>query len=112
MRMFSGRVPPDGHHEVQEHVAEIVDLFGPFPKELLEKGNQDLVQNIFYEDGKLKDFPPMGRPPLASEMFMPGLKQEARDLFASFLKTLMKINPTELHSAAELLKHPWLRSKK
>jgi serine/threonine-protein kinase SRPK3 len=112
VRMFDGRVGPDGHYEPGEHAAEIVDLFGPFPKELLVKGNQDLVQKIFYEDGKLKEFPSMGRPPLASEAFMPGLKQEDIDLFASFLKDMMRINPKERLSAAELLEHPWLRTKK
>jgi serine/threonine-protein kinase SRPK3 len=108
VRMFDGRVPPDRHYEVQEHIAEIVDLFGPFPKELLELGNQDLVQKIFYEDGKLKDFPSMGRPPLASEAFMPGLKQEERDEFASFLKAMMKIHPADRLCAADMLEHPWL----
>jgi serine/threonine-protein kinase SRPK3 len=111
VRMFDGRVPPDGHYEVKQHVAEMVAFFGPFPEELLQKGNQDLVQSIFYEEGKLRDFPPVRRPPLASEAFMPGLKQEDIDLFASFLKDMMRINPKERLSAAELLEHPWLRTK-
>jgi serine/threonine protein kinase len=42
---------------------------------------------------------------------MPGLKQEDIDLFASFLKDMMRINPKERLSAAELLEHPWLRTK-
>ncbi|KAL2194993.1 kinase-like domain-containing protein [Corynascus similis CBS 632.67] len=56
VRMFDGRVPPDGHYELKEHLCEIVDLFGPFPIELLEKGNQDIVQSIFDEDGKPKGY--------------------------------------------------------
>lgn len=108
VRMFDGRVPPDGHYELKEHVAEIVDLFGPFPKELLEKGNQDLVRSIFDEGGKPKDYSPMNGPPLESEEFMPGLNQEARDKFASFLRAMMKINPAERPSAEDLLVHPWV----
>lgn len=108
VRMFDGRVPPNGHYELKQHVAEIVDLFGPFPKELLEKGNQDLVQSVFDDQGKPKDFPPMNRPPLASEAFMPGLNQEDRDLFASFLKAMMRLNPAERLSTEDLLRHPWL----
>ncbi len=108
VRMFDGRVPPDGHYEVKEHVAEIVDFFGPFPKELLEKGNPDAVQSTFDDEGRPKDRPPGRSPPLASEEFMPGLNKEARDEFASFLTAMMKINPAERASAEELLEHPWI----
>ena len=46
VRMFSGAVPPGGHYEVKEHLAEIVNLFGPFPDEFLKKGDQELVREI------------------------------------------------------------------
>ncbi|OGM43953.1 CMGC protein kinase [Aspergillus bombycis] len=108
VRMFSGSVPPDGHYELKEHLAEIVDLFGPFPNELLERGNTSLVQTLFDDDGRIKDAPPMDRSGLASEAFMPGLDQEVRDEFASFLHAMMKINPTDRVSAEDLLRHPWL----
>jgi serine/threonine-protein kinase SRPK3 len=108
VRMFDGRVPPDGHYEVKQHIAEIVDLFGPFPKELLEKGNQEIVKDIFDEDGKPRGFQPLVRPPLASEAFMPKLNEEARAEFDSFLRTMMKINPAERPSTEDLLRHPWL----
>ncbi|KNG83928.1 CMGC protein kinase [Aspergillus nomiae NRRL 13137] len=108
VRMFSGSVPPDGHYELKEHLAEIVDLFGPFPNELLERGNESLVQNLFDGDGRIKDAPPMDRSGLASEAFMPGLDQELRDEFASFLQAMMKINPADRVSAEDLLRHPWL----
>ena len=108
VRMFSGSVPPDGHYELKEHLAEIVDLFGPFPNELLEKGSESLVQNLFDGDGRIKDAPPMDRPGLASEAFMPGLDQELRDEFASFLHAMMKINPADRVLAEDLLRHPWL----
>ncbi len=84
VRMFDGRVGPDGHYEVKEHLVEMVDLFGPFPKGLLKKGNPNMVQSIFDDEGRVKDSPPIGRPPLASEAFMPGLSQEARTSLARF----------------------------
>lgn len=31
VRMFSGGVPPDGRYELKRHLAEIVNLFEPFP---------------------------------------------------------------------------------
>ncbi|OAA34184.1 Protein kinase-like domain protein [Metarhizium rileyi] len=108
VRMFSGLTPPDGHYELKEHLAEIVDLFGPFPNELLERGDRDLVQKLFDEHGRIKDAPVMDRPGLASEAFMPGLDQEVRDRFASFLRATMKINPAHRPSAGDLLRHPWL----
>ena len=108
VRMFSGLVPPDGHYELKKHLREIVDLFGPFPKELLERGNKEIVQDIFDDDGRIKDSPPMDRPGLASEAFMPGLRQDVRDEFASFLYATMKINPDDRVSAEDLLRHPWL----
>ncbi len=108
VRMFDGRVPPDGHYEVKEHVAEIVELFGPFPKQLLEKGDPEIVRSIFDDEGKPKDCRPGKSPPLASEGYMPGLDQEARDEFASFLTAMMRINPAERASPEDLLEHPWI----
>lgn len=109
IRMFDGRVGPHGYYLLKKHLAEIVDVFGPFPKELLDKGNPDIVRDLFGDDGKVKDCPAIDGPPLASEDYMPGLDdQEARDLFESFLRTMMKINPAERPSAEELVKHPWI----
>ncbi|KAL1838626.1 hypothetical protein VTJ49DRAFT_2463 [Mycothermus thermophilus] len=110
VRMFEGRVPPDGHYEVKKHLGQIVQLFGPFPKDLLEKGNQELVQDIFDDEGKINDPFPGELPPLNSEEYMPGadLDQEDRDLFASFLRAIMKINPADRPEAKDLLSHPWL----
>ncbi|KAJ5804403.1 uncharacterized protein N7518_000706 [Penicillium psychrosexuale] len=86
----------------------IVDLFGPFPKELLGRGNKDIVQDIFDDNGRIKNSLPMNRPGLASEAFLPGLDQGVRDEFVSFLHAMMKINPTDRISAEDLLRHPWL----
>lgn len=112
VRMFSGEVPPDGHYELKEHLAEIVDLFGPFPKALLEKGNQDIVQSIFDDDARLRDAPLINRPGLSSETFTPGLDGEVRERFVSFLLALMKMSPAERPSAEDLLRHPWLDALK
>lgn len=112
VRMLDGRVPPDGHYDVKEHIAEVVDLFGPFPRVLLKKGNQDSVRRIFDDDGKPRGFQPFGRPPLASEAFMPSLSKEDRDEFDSFLRLMMKIDPAERPSMEGLLRHPWLHAMK
>ncbi|KAF7548184.1 hypothetical protein G7Z17_g7219 [Cylindrodendrum hubeiense] len=108
VRMFSGQAPPDSNYELKQHVAEIVDLFGPFPKELLAKGNKEIVQDIFDDDGRVKAASPLNRPGLSSEAFLPGLDEEIREEFIKFLHALMKINPSERLSAEDLLREPWL----
>ncbi|RSL53551.1 hypothetical protein CEP53_007715 [Fusarium sp. AF-6] len=108
VRMFDGGVPPDGHYEPKEHLSEIVDLFGPFPKALLEKGDPDMVCDVFDEEGRVKDAEPYEGPGLSSEDYMPGLTQESREKFASFLQFMMKIDPEERPEAMDLLRHPWL----
>ncbi|KAL2796402.1 kinase-like domain-containing protein [Aspergillus keveii] len=108
VRMFSGAVPPDGHYEVKEHLTEIEHLFGAFPKELLDQGDQELVKEVFGDDGRITDPWDMIRPQLASEEFMPGLEQEDREEFADWLRLAMRILPRERGSAEDLLRHPWL----
>ena len=108
VRMFSSEVPPDGRYELKQHLAEIVNLFEPFPRGLLEKGNPNIVQDLFDDDDNIKDSPPMNRPGLSSEVFLPGLEQNVRNEFVSFLQTMMKIDPADRLSTEDLLRHPWL----
>ncbi|KAM0472582.1 hypothetical protein ACHAPX_008739 [Trichoderma viride] len=108
VRMFSGRVPPDGHYELKRHLTEIVDLFGPFPATLLEKGNQNLVSMLFDGEGHIQDSEPLDRADLLSEAWLPGLSQERKECFVSFLKTVMKIDPDERPIPEDILRHPWL----
>lgn len=110
IRMFDGGAPPDGHYEVKEHLAEIVDLFGPFPSTLLEKGDA-AIRDWFDDEGRIKDAEPMERPPLESETFLPGLDPATRDVFGSFLKAMMKIDPAERPTPEKLVEHPWLDPK-
>lgn len=109
VQMFSGRVPPDGHYERREHLAEMVALFGPFPKRLLELGDAEIVESVFDDDGRVKEAIPVCYPPLASEEFLPGLNLETREMFASFLGVIMRLHPAERLTPEQLVKHPWLR---
>ncbi|KAL7907395.1 kinase-like domain-containing protein [Trichoderma velutinum] len=108
VRMFDGRGPPDGNYDSREHLIEIIDLFGPFPKKLLENGNQDLVHDLFDDEGRINGAEPLDRPGLMSEAFTPGLSRELREYFVSFMNLLMKIDPEERPSAIDLLRHPFL----
>ncbi|KAK4444784.1 hypothetical protein QBC34DRAFT_474301, partial [Podospora aff. communis PSN243] len=116
-RMFPGRennvymtkcVPPDGKYEAKAHIAEIVDLFGPFPKRLRDNGDQDIVRDVFDDEGRPKGISSRARPPLESEAFMPGIGEDERKECGSFLRAVMKIDPVERLSTEDLLRHPWL----
>lgn len=108
VRMFSGRVPPDEHYDLKQHLREIVDLFGPFPRPLLQKGNQDIVQSIFGDEEIPGDTSPLDRPGFMSEAFTPGLDEEVREQFVSFIFAIMKVNPADRLSPEDLLRQPWL----
>ncbi|KAK3331548.1 kinase-like domain-containing protein [Apodospora peruviana] len=109
VRMFDGRVPPDGYYELKEHLAEIVDLFGPFPASLLEKSrDKELVDKYFDADGRIKDEPLEGRAQFGWEAYTPGLREDVREKFVSFLNATMKVDPAERPSPEDLLRHPWL----
>lgn len=109
VQMFSGRVPPGGHYERNEHLAEIVALIGPFPKCLLELGDARIVESVFDDDGRVKDAIPVSYPPLSSKGFLLGLNLETREMFASFLGAMMKLDPAERLTPEQIVKHPWLR---
>lgn len=108
VRMFSGRVPPDGKYHVRQHLAEIVDFFGPFPQELLQKGDQELVKEYFDDEGNVKGAQPVDRPGLSSEFFTPGMDKVIRQDFILCMKSIMTINPSERPLPRETLELPWL----
>jgi serine/threonine-protein kinase SRPK3 len=108
IRLFSGMVGPDNQYDLKEHLAEIVDVFGPFPKELLEKGDPEIVKELFDEEGRVDIEDPMDRPPLESDVFLPDLDPETREVFASFLRFVMKINPADRPTPDDMVEHPWL----
>lgn len=108
IRMFSGEYP-QGHYELKQHLAEIVHLCGQFPKALLEKASQDIVGDIFDEQGKVNDSQRSpDKPILSSEEYTPGLEEDDREEFVSFLQSLMKIDPVERPSPEDLLRGRWL----
>lgn len=83
-------------------------MFGPFPKELLEKGDAGIVKPMFDEEGRVKIEDPFDRPGLESDLFVPDLDPKTREAFASFFRFVMKIDPAERPSPDEMVEHPWL----
>ncbi|KAK4176026.1 serine/threonine protein kinase [Triangularia setosa] len=93
-RLFSGQVPPDGHYELRQHLAEIVDHLGPFPKELLAQGDGWIVESMLDDEGRIKGVDSSGVPPLKDEVWWSGC--------------MMKINPADRLPVEELIQHPWI----
>lgn len=111
VRMFGGRVAPDGRYDVRQHLAEMVDFFGPFPQELLQSGNQELVREFFDDEGRVKGAEPVTRPALSSDFFTPNMDDDLRRDFIAFMRGVMKINPKERPSPKEMLELPWLDAR-
>lgn len=107
-RMFDGQASPDQPYRLRQHLAEMEAFFGPFPTVLLKKGNRKLVRALFYGDGTVKHADVGMRPDLDSEWFFPRLSGSGREEFVSFLRAMMRINPAERLTPAELLDLPWL----
>jgi serine/threonine protein kinase len=107
-RLFAPFPHPDHKYDRKEHLHQIVQLLGPFPKEFLEKGDPEKTMGIFDEDGNIVDPHPSSLPPLNSEAYMPDMEQGLRDELESLIRAMMKINPQERPSAKELLTQPWL----
>jgi serine/threonine-protein kinase SRPK3 len=75
----------------------------------LEKGDPGLVK-MFDDAGRVREpIPvPLDRPALSSEDCMPGLSEEHRNRFDSFLRLMMSLNPDDRLTPEDLLRHPWL----
>lgn len=110
VQLFRGIVYPPGRYELKRHLEEIVDVFGPFPKSLLEQGNKEIVENMFNKDGTVKDAQLIPRVPLDSleYSFWAGLSSWEVKEFLHFLRALMKVDPKERKLVNELLDEPWL----
>jgi serine/threonine protein kinase len=115
--MFSGWPGGSERYDILQHLHEITLLFGPFPLNLLDRACQWKVKGIFDSEGNVWGAPiPDGSDPtrlwdLLSEAFEPIVErdglQEFRN-FISFLCNMMKIDPEQRMSAAQLLDEPWL----
>lgn len=110
VQFFRGRQLPGTPYEVRRHLHEIIDVFGPIPKSLLDRGDQALVQETFNDVGEVRDLAPLNRPALSNAPFILDLGERNRNDFVGFLHALMKIDPEERKEVMELLAHPWLHA--
>lgn len=113
-QMFYGKVRQHDEYDPKLHLYEMERFFGLFPKEFLARGDQEIVKGFFNDQGEVEGFDDLrieGKTALESEFWMEGLAEKDRELFASFLRAMMKIDPAERSSIKELLQHPWLHAE-
>lgn len=67
------------------HLVQIVDSFRPFPRKLLDKGDTELMKEMFTDDGAVAGYTPNYEcQDLASEGRLEGLNKDKRAEFVSF----------------------------
>lgn len=106
VHMFNARNRSSRIYDVKTHVEEMVRLFGPFPRDLLDQGRQDIVARCFRDDGSVLDPEREGAAQL--EDWVEFLDGEEKLAFVAFLKAVMVIDPKKRKTAAELIDEQWL----
>jgi serine/threonine-protein kinase SRPK3 len=106
VHMFDTRNRRTGIYDVKTHVEEMVRLFGPFPRDLLDQARQDIVARCFHDDGSILDPEMEGTAQL--EDWVQHLDSDEKVALIAFLKAVMVIDPKKRKTAAELIDEPWL----
>ncbi|KAF8803221.1 kinase-like protein, partial [Phlegmacium glaucopus] len=97
---------PEDKQDNVYHLAHMIALLGPPPKEFLERTKGDRVRSWFDENGNWRGAAEVPKGTL--EDAENRLRGEEKALFLSFVKKMLKWKPEERSSAKELLDDPWL----
>ncbi|KAL4914957.1 kinase-like protein [Aspergillus aurantiobrunneus] len=97
----SERRDSDAHH-----LAELIAIFGPPPKEMLQRSVY--AAEFFDSEGNWKAAAEI--PPISLEKLEGNLEGAPQQLFLQFLRRMLKWRPEERESASDLLCDPWLQS--
>ncbi|KAI0284439.1 kinase-like domain-containing protein [Russula brevipes] len=105
-KLFRTTGGPDDKQDNIYHLAHMVALLGPPPKEFLERTKGDRVQNWFDENGNWRGAAEV--PMLNLEEAEKRLDGEEKKLFLDFVRKMLKWKPEERSSAKDLLDDLWL----
>ncbi|KAM5503253.1 hypothetical protein McaMca56_001178 [Microsporum canis] len=86
------------------HLAEIVAIMGPPPKEFLERSQVSLL--YWDENGQWRGLAPI--PEISLESLAEGIEGEDIQGFIAFLRRILRWLPEERPTAGELMFDPWL----
>ncbi|EPE36162.1 Protein kinase-like (PK-like) [Glarea lozoyensis ATCC 20868] len=101
--MFSGRDPNRKYNEVR-HLQEMENLFGLFPRSLLDKACPENVETGFGEDGKIS-LPETTT--VGLEVRFGDMEESERAEFIEFVRAMLVIDPEKRKSAKELQEMKW-----
>ncbi|KAH1426637.1 hypothetical protein KXX32_006082 [Aspergillus fumigatus] len=128
--LFKQVYDADGKYEARSHLAEMIALLGPPPKELLARSktmsDQNWPQPVLNDSGKLCNnaqeffggpfFDAEGEfrhneliPSRSLENTTPLLEQEEQEAFLSFVRQMLTWLPEERKTARELMDHQFLK---
>ncbi|KAE8357311.1 kinase-like domain-containing protein [Aspergillus caelatus] len=94
----------DGIFDDRVHIAELVALLGPPPREFLEKRDLSLV--FWVQSGQWKNLVPI--PDRTLENLAVNIQSEDVEGFLRWLRLALQWNPENHPTALELLMDPWL----
>jgi len=106
--MFSGKTD-DKVHSSAWHLEEMNRLLGPFPKSLLEKGDQVIVKDTFDGDGNVRD--PKMSSFVGLDVRYSNMEDDEKEEFTAFTRHSLGLDPEKWISAKEALGEPWLNHK-
>ncbi|KDB20643.1 CMGC/SRPK protein kinase [Trichophyton interdigitale MR816] len=86
------------------HLAEMMAIMGPPPKEFLERSQTSLI--YWDENGQWRGLAPI--PDISLETLAEGIEGEDVPGFLSFLRRILRWLPEERPTAGELMFDPWL----
>ncbi|OJI89146.1 hypothetical protein ASPTUDRAFT_80083 [Aspergillus tubingensis CBS 134.48] len=107
LRMFNGRADVTGSvYLTKHHLEEIEALFGPFPPELLQSGDPQIVQQFFDKEFNFRDW--TQRPPAVLERWIESIEGPEKTSFLSMIRSMLVIDPEQRMTALSLQDAPWL----
>lgn len=92
----------------EDHIAHIIELLGSIPVHIIARGAYH--QCSFNRQGELRNITglkPWGLVDVLNEKYE--WPREDAEAFAEFLKPMLEFDPKKRATAADCLKHPWLR---
>ncbi|KAF9446165.1 CMGC/SRPK protein kinase [Macrolepiota fuliginosa MF-IS2] len=100
---------PENIQDTVFHLAHMIALLGPPPKDFLRRTTQDRLWGWFDENGNWRGGAviPKGNLEDAEKQ----LQGEEKVLFLNFARRMLKWKPEERSSAGELLSDPWLNMR-
>lgn len=106
--LFDPQTGGSEYNRDEDHLAQMMEILGPIPKSLIEKGAN--AHHYFTKNGKLKHTKPSGHFPIHKLLVNEyGFDEINAKEFAKFILPLLELNPNKRPNAACCLEHPWLK---